>query len=68
MTTTTATYDTDLAAANELLAERLTTAVDGNEFLAEQLPHSLDDALNNTWIEGLTVAEWAEMAARKVGI
>jgi len=68
MTTTAATYDNDLAEASELLTKRLSKAIGSDDFLARELPKSLSDALGNTWTEGLTVAEWAKLAAKRVSI
>lgn len=58
MTTTTETYDRDLAHARTLLDEQL-----GPMDWPEQERQSRDDALNNAWVEGLTVAEWVRAAA-----
>ena len=48
----------------ELLAE----VVEIPEHRTEQLPGALDDALNNEWHEGIEIADWAEKAAKRVGI
>ena len=61
-------YDADLAAALDMLAARLETAIASGRFVAEQLPGALDDALNNEWHEGIEIADWAEKAAKRVGI
>ena len=61
-------YDADLAAALDMLAARLETAIASGRFVAEQLPGALDDALNNEWHEGIEIADWAEKAANRVGI
>ena len=72
MTTITQTYETDLAAAQALLADRLEAAIAAgkaeNSSLEWDLPKSLNDALNNEWIEGISVSKWADRAAAKVGI
>ena len=68
MLTTAATYDVDLAAAKAMLADRIAAAKyraeeDGDYTLARQLDGWLDSELNNTWVEGVEVAGWAEVAA-----
>ena len=70
MTTTTATYEADLAAAEQMLLPRIAAAAatETAQFLSEQLGKSLKDALNNTWVEGLTIDQWVEMAIARVGI
>ncbi len=68
MTTTARTYDTDLAAARALLADRLSAAIGEDDFLAAELPKSLDDALSNSWVRHLTIAGWAATAAAQIGI
>ena len=61
-------YDEHLAEAKAALAERLQAVIGDDHFLSEQLPKSLDDALNNEWVGGMLISQWIENAARRVGI
>jgi hypothetical protein len=68
MITTSAAYEDDLAIAQRLLTDRLSCGIGDDDFLRGQLPKSLCDALNNTWVAGISVTEWAERAAKVIGI
>lgn len=59
MTTHEQNYDETLAAAREVLGTMLFRRAGWPEGEREK---ALDDALNNTWHEGLTVVEWANAA------
>ncbi len=82
-TTTEAHYDTDLAIANVLLADRFDAKFPdifaimessgyepGRDYEGEreQGRKWLNDALNNQWVEGITVREWAESAAESLSL
>jgi hypothetical protein len=56
--TTEETYDEDLAAAREELDEM--TPEDG--WPEGEREKAMEDALANSWSEGMTVGEWAEVA------
>ena len=64
----TAWTETAEAAAFIATADSRETAIASGRFVAEQLPGALDDALNNEWHEGIEIADWAEKAAKRVGI
>lgn len=61
--TTTSNHDADLAAAEAQLRARID--FDGHD--GDNGKNALD-ALNNTWVEGITVGEWVERAADLVGV
>lgn len=66
MTTTITTeenYDETLAEAAELLAERVPDADEDDN----QTPKWRADALNNEWVEGMTVRAWVDAAAARLG-
>lgn len=67
--TATQAYAADLKAARALLSSRIAAIKAGDSVTAaEQIDVWVDDALNNEWNEGISVTEWAEKAATKVGI
>ena len=74
MITTAETYDDDLRAARALLHDVLMAMIAARaddfdpEGFAVQITESLDDELKNSWIDGLTIAEWAAKAAEKFQI
>jgi hypothetical protein len=66
MISTLATYEETLDWAIALLSPRvagLLTAIPPVD-----VEKTTDDALNNVWVEGITVAEWVERAADRLGI
>jgi hypothetical protein len=61
--TTPENYDATLDKARELLDARI--ARDG--WPAGEREKAVTDALNNAWVEGITVAAWVDRAARTLG-
>lgn len=57
----TAAYDAAFELAHDSLSEAM-GAVD------EQSRKAITDALNNTWVEGITVEVWVRDAARRIGV
>lgn len=64
----TCAFDNQMEDARELLADRIEAAAGGNLDLLYQFRCSIDDALANEWQEGISTEEWAERAAKRVGI
>lgn len=61
-------YEEQFAAARELLGPRIGAAAGDDLDMMYQLGCSIDDALANEWQEGISTEEWAERAAKRVGI
>ena len=61
MTTTEANYEQDLAAAESLIAKFVD--FDQADGMGEKW---VNDALNNAWKEGLTIAEWVARAVSSI--
>jgi hypothetical protein len=62
-TTTEQTYDSDLQAARSLLEEQVPAA----GWPEGEREKAMNDALNNEWNEGMTLEEWVDAAARRLG-
>lgn len=60
----TTAYDRALTQAAHLLAPRIA----GLAIPAAEIPKVTGDALNNTWVDGLTVPEWVDRAAQVLGL
>jgi hypothetical protein len=63
MPTTEETYHTDLTAAREMIEARV--QVDG--WPEGERETAIGDALNNAWVEGMTLTEWVDAAAVRIG-
>lgn len=61
-------YDMQLDTARELLEPRIGAAAKADDWLLHQLRCSVSDALANEWQEGISTEDWAERAAKRVGI
>ena len=73
--TTDANYDDDLKFAQDYFAEAIKresaddTFEEGvNHRLADDLAEAVNDALNNTWVEDISVAEWIGRAQKRSGV
>lgn len=67
--TTETTYEADLAAALELLEPRIQAAlIDNDDRHNEDVRKTVGDMLNDFWVEGLHIEEWADRAASHAGI
>jgi len=60
--TTESNYDADLEQAKEMIEQR----VDFSEADGEMEKWAMDK-LNNTWVEGISVDEWVDAAAKALG-
>lgn len=63
-TTTAANYDETLTRAMDLLDERM----GDDTHPAGEREKAISDALNNVWVEGMTVAVWVELAAKRLHV
>ena len=59
---TTANYDETLAEATSATLEQVSDA----GFPEGERVKAVGDALNNVWVEGITVGEWVEQAVARV--
>ena len=60
--TTEASYESDLAAAEDLIQQTVDySEADGN------MRNWAQDALNNEWVEGITIENWVKRALGRLG-
>jgi polyhydroxyalkanoate synthesis regulator phasin len=64
--TTESGYEDDLAVVSKDFVQNAELSADGDERLTEDLMKRAKEALNDTWVEGITLYEWSQRAADRI--